>query len=226
MSCNRINKKKMIVDPDRPLPPELAKEYWETSAKLILEKFFPKRFFDLSIEDEKPDLRNKTTGVEVTSAEDKESQEMDSLYSRQYTYGSPKQREKDLKRIEELGGRAEKYCLVHPGRSRDLGKIYCAVKIKTKKLNTSYDVFPRNYLFVYDSCLILNQELPEMLSAMSDSSADYKIKFDSIFLYCFGGDLYEFDLRNNTYTHINDSSKIVQQLVIDARNLINKKYKE
>lgn len=220
-----MNKKKIIVDPNRPLPPELAKEYWETSAKLILEKFFPERFFDLSVEGEKPDLRNKTTGVEVTSAEDRESQEMDSLYSRQYTYGSSKQKEKALERIEELGGRAEKYCLAHPGKSRDLSKIYYAVKRKMKKLNTNYYVFSRNYLFIYDSCFILDQELPEILSAMSDSSADYKIKFDSIFLYCFGGDLYEFDLRNNTYTHINDSSKIVQQLIIDARDLINKKYK-
>lgn len=220
-----MNKKKIIVDPDRPLPSELAKEYWETSAKLILEKFFPELFFDLSVEGEKPDLRNETTGVEVTSAEDRESQEMDSLYSRQYTYGSLKQKEMALKRIEKLGGRVKKYCLAHPGRSRNLGKIYYAVKIKTKKLNASYDVFPRNYLFVYDSCLVLDQELPEILSAISDSSADYRIKFDSIFLYCFGGDLYEFDLRNNTYTHINDSSKIVQQLVIDARNLINEKYK-
>ena len=219
-------KKKIIVDPDRPLPPELAKEYWETSAKLILEKFFPERFFDLSVEGEKPDLRNRITGVEVTSAEDRESQEMDSLYSRQYTYGSSKQKEKALERIEELGGRAEKYCLAHPGKFRDLSKIYYAVKRKTKKLNTDYDVFSRNYLFIYDSCFILDQELPEILSAMSDSSADYKIKFDSIFLYCFGGDLYEFDLRNNTYMHINDSSKIVQQLVIDVRDLINKKYKE
>ena len=220
-----MSKKKTIADPSKPLPSELSKEYWETSAKLILERFFPERFVDLSVDYEKPDLRNETTGVEVTSAEDRESQEIDSLYSRQYTYGSSKQRKKALKRIEELGGRAEKYCLIHPGRSRDLGKIYCAVKIKTKKLNISYDVFPRNYLFVYDSCLILDQELPEILSAISDSSADYKTKFDSIFLYCFGGDLYEFDLRNNTHTHINDSSKIVQQLVIDARNLINEKYK-
>ncbi len=221
-----MRSKKIIVDPNRPLPPILAKEYWETSAKLILEHFFPERFFHLSVDSERPDLRNSNVGVEVTSAEDAEAQEMDSLYTRQYSYGDNEQKERALKRIKELGGRVEQYFLTHPGRARNLEKLSDVVRTKTQKLNSNYDIFPENYSFIYDSCLILDQELPEILSAISDSSADYKTKFDSIFMYCFGGDLYEFNLRNNTYAHINDSSKIVQQLVIDARNLINKKYKE
>lgn len=220
-----MSKKKIIVDPNKPLPSELSKEYWETSAKLILEGFFPERFVDLSVDDEKPDLRNESTGVEVTSVEDRESQEIDSLYSRQYTYGNDEQKKKALKQIEKLGGHAEKYFLSHPGRHRDLNKIYKAVRTKTQKLNSYYEVFENNYLFIYDYSLIVDQELNIMLTMIIESSAGYNIKFDSVFLYCFGGDLYEFDLRNNTYTHINDSSKIVQQLVIDARNIINEKYK-
>ena len=103
----------IIVDPNEPLPQALANEYWETSAKLILEHFFPKRFIDLSVDGERPDLRNAEVGVEITSAENEESQEIDSLYLHRYMRGNEKQKEKTLKRIEELGGRAEKYFLVH-----------------------------------------------------------------------------------------------------------------
>ena len=220
-----MKKRKIIVDPSKPLPTQLSKEYWETSAKLILEYFFPERFMDLSVDSERPDLRNTRVGVEVTTTENEEPQEMDSLYSRQYTYGDKKQKENALKRIKELGGRIEKYCLAHPGESRNLNKIYNAIKKKTKKLNTNYTIFPSNYLFIYDSCLILDQELPEILSAISDNSANFVTKFDSIFLHCFGGDLYEFNLQNKTHVHIDNSGKIVQQLMIDARHLINEKYK-
>lgn len=59
------------IDPSRPLPPNLDTEYWETFAKLILEEFYPKEFYDLSVDNEKPDLRNASigVGVEVTSSE-------------------------------------------------------------------------------------------------------------------------------------------------------------
>ncbi|MDO4759426.1 MAG: hypothetical protein Q4A30_01400 [Candidatus Saccharibacteria bacterium] len=56
-----------------------------------------------------PDLRNAEVGFEITSAENEESQEIDSLYLHRYMRGNEKQKEKTLKRIEELGGRAEKY---------------------------------------------------------------------------------------------------------------------
>lgn len=220
-----MRSKKIIVDPNKPLPPILAKEYWETSAKLILEHFLPERFVHLSVDSERPDLRNSNVGVEVTSAEDPEAQEMDSLYTRQYSYGDDGQKERALKRIEELGGRVEQYFLAHPGRARNLEKLSDTVRTKTQKLNNNYDIFPENYLFIYDSCLILDQELSDILLTFVNDSTDYNLKFDSIFLYCFGGDLYEFNLLNKSYTHFNDSSKTIQQLVIDARHILNEKYK-
>ena len=92
---------RIVIDPEKPLPTELSKEYWETFAKLILEYFFPEKFYDLSVDDEKPDLRNVSAniGIEVTSVENEKSREIDSLYTRQYAYGNDIQKEKALKRM-------------------------------------------------------------------------------------------------------------------------------
>jgi hypothetical protein len=220
-----MKRKKIIVDPNKPLPPALAKEYWEISAKLILEYFFPERFANLSVDDESPDLQNNKTGIEVTSAECRESQEIDGLYIHRYLYGNKKQKEKALKHIKKLGGRVEKYFLAHPGKSRNLNIIYEAIDIKTQKLNTNYKIFTKNYLFIYNSFLIIDQELSEMLSIIAERSMKYTTKFDSVFLYCLGGDLYEFNLLDKTPTHIANSGRIAQQLVINARHIIDDKYR-
>ena len=161
----KANMNGVVIDPDKPLPPKLGREYWETFAKLILEKYYPDIFFNLSVDDEKPDLRNEDAniGVEVTSAENEESREIDSLYSGPYSYGNEAQKEKGLRKIEKLGGKVEKYFLMHPVRNRDLNKIYTAVKSKTYKLNHNYTVFKKNYLLIFDTNLIADQELPEIL---------------------------------------------------------------
>lgn len=219
-----MSKNKIMVNPNRPLPPELGKEYWETTAKMVLEYFFPERFVGLSVGGESPDLCNENTGIEVTSAEDSKSQEIDSLYSRQFAYGNDRQKKKALKRIEELGGRVEDFFLSHPSRHRDLGRVYKVIRLKTHKLNKNYKIFNKNYLFIYDTNLIFDQELQKMLLTMIECSAEYEIKFDSVFLCHFGGDLYEFNLENKSCFCINDSGRVVQQLAMDARKIIDNKY--
>ena len=221
-----MKKKQIIIDPDKPLPTELSKEYWETFAKLILEKYYPNKFFDLSVDNEKPDLRNEDAGIgiEVTSVENEESREIDSLYSRPYSYGNEAQKEKALRQIEKLGGKVEKYFLMHPVRNRDLNKIYAAVKAKTHKLNNNYEVFKKNYLLIFDTNLIIDQELPEMLKNITENSVG-NASFDAVFLYCCGGDLYEFNILKNTYKHFEKSDRVVQQLAIDTRQIIINKYR-
>lgn len=220
-----MNKRRPNIDPAKPLPPELDTEYWETFAKLILEKFCPEEFFNLSVDGEKPDLRNVSAGVgvEVTSSESKESREIDSLYAQRYTYGNNEQKKKALKRIEELGGKVEEYFLMHPTMSRDLRRIYTTVRNKTEKLNKNYEVFNENDLFIFDSILILDRELPGILEHITESSAN-DISFKRVFLYCFGGDLYEFNNSKGTYKHFEESDKIAQQLAMDARQMLIKKY--
>lgn len=220
-----MGKKQIIVDPNKPLPTELSKEYWETFAKLILEKYYPDEFFNLSVDDEKPDLRNEDAGIgiEVTSVENEKSREIDSLYSGPYSHGNKTQKEKALKQIEKLGGKVEKYFLMHPVRNRDLNKIYTAVKSKTHKLNNNYKIFKKNYLLIFDTNLIVDQELPEILKNIIENSVG-NVSFNTVFLYCFGGDLYEFNISKNTYKHFEKSNKVVQQLAIDTRQIIINKY--
>lgn len=220
-----MKNKSLVIDPEKPLPTELSKEYWETFAKLILEHFFPKKFYDLSVDGEKPDLRNSSAniGIEVTSVENEISREIDSLYTRQYTYGNDSQKEKALKRIKELGGKPEKFFLMHPVINRDIGKIYKAVKTKTQKLNKDYQIFNENDLFIFDTNIILDAELPEVLNNIVTNSIGNE-SFNNVYIYCFGGDLYMFDISSKKYDHIEESGKIVQQLAIDTRQMLIRKY--
>lgn len=218
---------RIVIDPEKPLPAKLSKEYWETFAKLILEHFFPEKFYDLSVEGEKPDLRNTSAniGIEVTSVGNEKSREIESLYTRQYTYGNDAQKEKALKRIEELGGKLKEFFLMHPVVNRDIGKIYTTVKTKTQKLNKDYQIFNKNDLFIFDENIILDAELPEVLNNIAANSVGNK-SFNDVYIYCFGGDLYKFDMLHKKYKHIEKSDKIVQQLAIDARQMLIKKYSD
>ncbi len=222
-----MKKSRIAVNPDRPLPTRLNKEYWETFAKLILEKHYPNKFFNLSVDEEKPDLRNTKAGIgiEVTSVENEKSREIDSLYSRQYSCGNSPQRTKALRQIEKLGGRVEKFFLIHPVISRDIKKIFEVVRLKTQKLNKDYEVFEENYLIIFDTNLLLDQELPEMLKEIVKSSAG-NVSFDGVFLYCFGGDLYEFSVSRNTYRRHKGSARVAQRLAIDARRIIIDKHRD
>lgn len=64
MKNNRIT-----IDLEKPLPTKLDTEYWETFTKPILGHHFPKKLYDLSVDGEKPDLKNMSAniGTEVTS---------------------------------------------------------------------------------------------------------------------------------------------------------------
>ena len=221
-----MSKKCLVIDPTKPLPSKLDTEYWETFAKLILERFCPNTFFSLSVDGDKPDLRNVSSGVgiEVTSSESKESREIDSLYAQQYIHGSCEQKKKALKRIEELGGKVKEHFLMHPTMNRSLERIYDVVEDKTKKLNNNYEIFNENDLFIFDSILIVDQELLEILNHITESSVG-DVSFEKVFLCCLGGDLYEFNILSGTYKHYENSHKRIQQLALDARQVLVEKYK-
>ena len=112
---------------------------------------------------------------------------------------------------------------MHPTRSRDLGEIYTVVSNKTKKLNKNYEIFDENDLFIFNSIFILDQELPGILKHIAKSSTG-TISFRKIFIYCFGEDLYEFDISKNTYRRFNKSNKKAQQLALNARYMLIQKY--
>ena len=212
------------ISPNKPLPQRLENEYWETMAKLILGHFYPILFADLSIDGESPDLRNEEYGIEVTICNHPKSHELENLYIRKYIYGNSFEKEKSLKRIEKLGGRVSDYCLAHPGMSRDLSIIYDRIATKTKKLNSTYTVFNSNSLFVFTELFIHERELLDLLKEFINISQQFPIGFNNIFLCCLGGDLYEFNIKLNTYTHHKNSHRVIQDLAIRARSIIVEKY--
>lgn len=213
-----------IVDPDKPLPSELGKEYWETAAKLILEFFYPKRFVDLSVDGERPDLRNGSIGVEVTCAEGQIDHEISSLHSRNYTYGDEKQREKAARQIKKLGGVIQDGFLLHPTRNRDFKLIYSSVNEKTRKLNDNYQLFNENDLFIYSEDFILDEELSDILKSIVNEMSGFGRIFDFVFLCSKVGDLCEFNIKDYSYKRIQNSHDDIQRLAIDARKIIDKKY--
>lgn len=195
--------------------------------KLILEEIYPDKFHDIVIDREKPDLRNSgsSIGVEVTSAEDKETRELDNLYTRQYCYGDSVSKARARKRIEELGGQIAKECLVHPFARRKVKNIYEIVKDKTRKLNSDYETFDENDLFIFDAFSVLDHELPEMLSKIT-INAEGKMSFGIVYLYYVGaGVLYEFNILNNTYRyHKLNSEDSNYRLATKARQIISERY--
>ena len=104
---------------------------------------------------DKPDLQNEKTeiGIEVTTAVDKDSLEMERLYI-ELEYGLAKNKEKVKDKIEKLGGKLSNGILVHPGKSRTLNNIYNSFYEKILLLNNGdYKIFKHNYIFArWDFC--------------------------------------------------------------------------
>lgn len=222
-----MKKSRIVVDPNNPLPSGLSKEWEETFAKLILETYFPKTFSNLSVEGESPDLCNEYTdvGIEVTNAEDAESRQLDSLYTRKYLHGDCRQRQQAAKRISELHGEIKDFFLLHPVKNRSLDRIYQAIQDKTTKLNQNYRIFARNFLFVFAIDSIENGELPEMLYKIRGNAYAEEHYFTAVFVYCFGGDLYEFDLKQMIARKIDTVDNDINILSHRARNIIEEKYR-
>lgn len=221
-----MKKGEIIIDPNKPLPPALSKEWEETFAKLILEHYFPKTFSGLSTSGECPDLRNVDAGVgvEVTNAESEEARNLDSIYSRDYIHGDDSEKQRALKKIQKLHGKVNDACLCHPIRDRSLAGIYKAVKRKTEKLNRNYEVFAKNYLFIFTVELLDNEELPGMLRKIVDSADSQKEHFVGVFVRCLGDCLLEFDLEHMKVRRTNTKSSDISLLSIRAREIVEEKH--
>ena len=173
---------------------------WEECyAKLVLEQTFPERFSQLEIAD-KPDLQDDLSnmGVEVTTAIAKNEKEKDHLFSELVQgHGTPERQKKSKERIRQLGG------IYHdPGVMsswvdyRDLNRIYSALESKLEKLNAGgYRNLDKQLVFITDTNIIRPDELNEVWTEIAKRQEVYSKRFDSIFLYLFGGKLIEFDMK-------------------------------
>lgn len=216
-----------IIDSNKPLSSNTIYKWEECFAKLMLEYVLPTEFYDLAISD-KPDLQSVTLnlGIEVTTAVMKEDLELDKLYT-DLEYNLVRNKEKVYKKISYLGGNISGGILMHPVRYRDLSHIKKCICNKLEKLNNDgYKRFNRNYLFITDQNLILEQECIDLLKEYKIIQNQYKIKFKKIYIYLYGGKLYEFDIIHNKYNLYDISTNEICEISKNARKMVEDKENE
>lgn len=212
------------IDSNMPLPSNTKYRWDECFAKLIIERIILNNII-FEIKD-KPDLQSKEIGIEVTTAEEKDSLEMERLYTN-IEYGLIKNKEKALKKIESLGGKISNGILIHPGRTRTLKNIYNAFKEKLTLINKgTYKIFNNNYIFITDENIIQENECLNIIKKLNSFQEKSKYKFDKAYIYIFGDNLYEFDLRKETYKIFHFKSDEIYRISCDARKLVEQKEME
>lgn len=207
------------IDKNLPLPSNTKLDWLECFAKLIIENYSSLNVSNLVLKD-KPDLQSEEfdVGIEVTSAVDKKSQEMDNLYSL-LEYKKAKNKEKVLKRIEKLGGKIEGGILIHPGRHRDLNKLFEALENKLRKINNeNYIIFNNNSLIIFDDNIIMEYEYEKIMLEIIKISNKYDITFDYVFIYIFGYKFIEFNLGERKVHTI--EPKNIFELSLKARDMV------
>lgn len=213
------------IDSNMPLPTNTKYRWSECFAKLIIERIILKGKVNFEVKD-KPDLQNEEIGVEVTTAEEKDSLEMERLYT-EIEYGLIKNKKKALKKIESLGGKISNGILIHPGRSRTINNIYNSFNEKLISLNKgTYKIFNNNYIFITDENLIQENECLNIIKKLNSFQEKSKYKFDKAYVYIFGDNLYEFDLRKETYKKYHFKSDEIYRISCDARKLVEQKEME
>lgn len=213
------------IDSNMPLPSNTKYRWDECFAKLIIERIVFNNKIHFEIKD-KPDLQNKKIGIEVTTAEEKDSLEMERLYTN-IEYGLIKNKEQALKKIESLGGKISHGVLVHPGRSRTLKNIYNAFEGKLTIINKgTYKIFNNNYIFITDENIIQENECSNIVKELVFLQNDLGYKFDKVYIYIYGDNLYEFDLRKKSYRIFYLNSDEIYIIGCDARKLVEQKEME
>lgn len=213
------------IDSNMPLPSNTKYRWDECFAKLIIERIILNNKIIFEIKD-KPDLQSKEIGIEVTTAEEKDSLEMERLYTN-IEYGLIKNKEKALKKIESLGGKISNGILIHPGRTRTLKNIYNAFKEKLTLINNgTYKIFNNNYIFITDENIIQENECSNIVKELVSLQNDLGYKFDKVYIYIYGDNLYEFDLRKESYRVFYLNSDEIYIISCDARKLVEKKEME
>lgn len=214
-----------IIDVNMPLPSNTKYRWDECFAKLIMERIVLNNNVIFEVKD-KPDLQNKEIGIEVTTAEEKDSLEMDRLYT-SIEYGLIKNKEKALKKIESLGGKISNGILIHPGRSRTFNNIYNAFNEKLTLINKeTYKIFNNNYIFITDENIIQENECSNIVKELVSFQKDLGYKFDKVYIYIYGDNLYEFDLRKESYRIFHFDSDEIYRISCDARKLVEEKEME
>jgi len=215
-----------IIDPNKPLPSNTIYKWHECFAKVMLEYALPNDFNNLKIKD-KPDLQNieLNLGIEVTTAENKKDLEMERLYT-YLEYDLIRDKQKVKNKIEHLGGSISNGILVHPVRYRDLDSIKNSILEKLNKLNgNGYQIFEHNYIFITESDMILENECAGLLDEYIELQNNFRIKFEKVYIYQYGGKLFEFNMVDRNYNIYTLNSNETYQIGYDARKIVEEREK-
>lgn len=210
-----------IIDPNKPLPSNTIYKWHECFAKVMLEYVLPNDFNNLKIKD-KPDLQNieLNLGIEVTTAENKKDLEMERLYT-YLEYDLIRDKQKVKNKIEHLGGSISNGILVHPVRYRNLDSIKNSILEKLNKLNgNGYQIFGHNYIFITESDMILEKECAWLLDEYIKLQNNFRIKFEKVYIYQYGGKLFEFNMVDRNYNIYTLNSNETYQIGYDARKIV------
>ena len=215
-----------IIDPNKPLPSNTIYKWHECFAKVMLEFALPNDFNNLKIKD-KPDLQNieLNLGIEVTTAENKKDLEMERLYT-YLEYDLIRDKQKVKNKIEHLGGSISNGILVHPVRYRDLDSIKNSILEKLNNLNgNGYQIFEHNYIFITESDMILENECAGLLDEYIELQNNFRIKFEKVYIYQYGGKLFEFNMVDRNYNIYTLNSNETYQIGYDARKIVEEREK-
>lgn len=184
---------------DKPLPNHPKIDYYESLAKVVLEKLLPDEFEKLEIKD-KPDLQNtkKNIGIEVTRAINSVQAKNESLYLK-ISYNLARNNEKAIKTINSsykprsmiINGKEirepDRYnegILVGIPEEDNFKRILESFSEKINRLNSGeYKIFLNNYLFVFSEILANQEMIDQAISDMQNLQSQYEKKFSKVFVY-------------------------------------------
>lgn len=139
----------MRIDRGKPLPDHTKVNYEECCAKLILEELFPDRYHDLLMAD-KPDLQGSDVGIEVTIANDQNTQEALNNWVKACSCQDENVRKHCISRMTQLGVDYTGGIQAWPGTNPSFELSRKAIEKKIHKLKKGrYKPFPRYELFLF-----------------------------------------------------------------------------
>lgn len=205
------------IEKGRPLPSHTKFDYYECYAKIVLVNTFPKQFGDLKVKD-KPDLQSedKSIGIEVTIAEERDSIEAERLYLQLSDTESSK-RQRKIERIEQCGAKYEHGMLLTSGID-NFDLVNEAVKRKVEKLQSAgYASLKEYHPFVFSSIYADDSMLQDELAFLQNIQVEKYFKK----IYVSGsGELYCFNFEKTTYERFAIDSNVQSQYAIQACQMV------
>ncbi len=204
----------------RPLPDHTRLDYDECCVKLILEEIFPQRYSNLVLSD-KPDLQGKTVGIEVTTADSKESQEALNNWVKANFCEDTEQKKRYIERMSQLGIRYTEGFQVWPSFQPSFEQTQKAIEQKIRKVKKgNYKAFPRYELFILTNTWYEEKVVSDAKAYIfTPNISDY---FLTIYVLAQGQDLHVFETKEKQYIHIRINVSEQTERNIRARKMVEK----